>query len=435
MSLHPRINLRILQSLHLEMPTLKIAIIGAGPVGLTLARLLINNPAIEIVIFESDESPHARIQGGPLDLHPDTGLKALKEAGLYEEFLKHARFDGEALIICDKKLLKYINLPGVDENSSRGRPEIDRSSLREILLNSIPPHLIWWNCRLRSIDENRRLIFDHGIESGYDLVVGADGAWSKIRKLISDQMPNYAGLVDYNWRIPDAQRTAPDCYKLVNRGSVFAYSDNHAIMGQQLGDGSINVYTVLPWPEDWKEKSQFDFHDTEAIRSTLLEEFKDWHPELLDLVRHGQEPEPRPLYMLPVGWSWDSRPGVTLVGDSAHVMTPFAGEGVNIGMQDALMLSRAILKASNSPTPEVSLPDEIRLFEKDLFVRAEETARLTDDMLTWLFFTDGSPGSIIEKFSLRMLSFHEKGVLSSLTYPFVAVAVYAYFAVFRLWHR
>ncbi|KAJ5756021.1 hypothetical protein N7533_005564 [Penicillium manginii] len=391
------------------MPSLKIAIIGAGPVGLSLARLLASNPAIEIIIFESDKSPEARVPGGPLDLHPATGISALKEAGLYGEFLKYARFDGEALIICDKKLTKYVNLPGGDAHSSRGRPEIDRTALRNILLSSVPPHLIRWGCRLRFIDENRRLIFDHGIESGYDLVVGAEGAWSKIRKLISDQMPNYAGLIGYHWKIPDAKNLAPGCYKLVNRGSVFSYSDGRAIMGQQLGDGSLNVYTYTPWSVDWKEDAPFDLHDTEAIRNALLEEFHEWDPELLSLIRHGQDPNLRPLYMLPVGWSWENCPGVTLVGDAAHVMTPFAGEGVNLGMQDALMLSRAILKASKSPTPETSLPAEIKTFEKDLFMRAEETANFTNDMLTWLFFTDGSPSSIIEKLVLRMTTFHEGG--------------------------
>lgn len=415
------------------MAPLKIAIIGAGPVGLTLATLLANKPGIEVVVFESEKSPVSRLKGGPLDLHPATGLAALREAGLYDEFLKRARFDGEALRICDKNLLKYINLPGTDANSSRGRPEIDRTSLRDMLLGSIPPHLIRWDCHLRSIDVERRLHFGHGIESGYDLIIGADGAWSKIRKLVSDQKPIYAGLSAYSWKIPDAKNRAPGLFELVNGGMTNSVSDGRGIFAQQLGDGSLIAYGIAPWPENWQDSLSFDGDDTEAIRKFLLDEFHGWHTELLDFFRHGQDPEPRPLYMLPVGWSWENCPGVTIIGDAAHLMTPFAGEGVNLGMQDALKLSQAIIKASKSSAPTINLPREIDSFEKDLFVRAQKTAQLTDDVRKWLFFTDGTPGSIIEKFCLRMMP--QEGTFSTLTYPFIAAFLYSYFAMFRLWYR
>ncbi|KAJ5089657.1 hypothetical protein N7532_008341 [Penicillium argentinense] len=417
------------------MAPMKIAIVGAGPVGLTLARLLSDKTNVEVVVFESERSRDARGQGGTLDLHPTTGLAALKEAGLYDEFLKRARFDGEALTICDKHLIKYVNLPGVEENSSRGRPEIDRYLLREMLLDSVLEGVIRWGCRLRSIDEKRNLIFDYGTESGFDLVVGADGAWSKIRKLISDQMPNYSGLTGISWTIPDAKEKAPECYKLVNRGSLYSYSDSRGIFSQQLGDGSLNVYTISPRPEDSQMSVPSHLDNVEAVRNALLEEFYEWDPRLLNILRHAQDPVLRPLYMLPVGWSWKNYPGVTIIGDAAHVMTPFAGEGVNLGMQDALMLSRAIITASNSPDPEASLPGEIQTFEKDLFVRAKETAGLTNDMMTWMFFTDGSPRSVIEKVGLRITTFHDKGLLSTFMYPFYAAAVYMYYAMFKLWHR
>jgi 2-polyprenyl-6-methoxyphenol hydroxylase-like FAD-dependent oxidoreductase len=113
-----------------------------SPVGLTLARLLLNKPNVDFVVFESEKSRDARRQGGTLDLHPTTGLAALEEANLYDEFLKRARFDREALIICDKDLTKYVELSGSDENSSHRTPEIDHISLREMLLNSVPPSKI-----------------------------------------------------------------------------------------------------------------------------------------------------------------------------------------------------------------------------------------------------------------------------------------------------
>ena len=80
--------------------TFKIAIIGAGPGGCMLARLL-HCANINVTIFEAEASVDFRSQGGTLDLRTKTGLAAMKEAGLYEEFLKHARFGGESLVLCD----------------------------------------------------------------------------------------------------------------------------------------------------------------------------------------------------------------------------------------------------------------------------------------------------------------------------------------------
>ncbi|KAJ5604947.1 hypothetical protein N7510_010101 [Penicillium lagena] len=414
---------------------MRIAIVGAGPVGLTLARLLLNKPNIDVVVFESEKSREARGQGGSLDLHPDTGLAAVKEAGLWDEFQKRVRYDGEALTVCDKKLTKYFVLSGETEGSSHGRPEIDRRSLRDMLLDSVPPEVIRWGNHLRSIDEDRNLIFDQGTESGFDLVVGADGAWSKIRKLVSDQTPQYSGMGGFRLTIPNAKETAPDSYKLTNRGSIFSYSDGSSIMSQQLGDGSLNVAVWSTLPEDdWMEKLPFDVHDLEAVKKHLTDKLHDWHPELLNIIRHAQDPEARSLYMLPVGWRWENRPGVTLVGDAAHVMTPFAGEGVNLGMQDALMLSRAIITAAGSPEPATQLPAQIKTFEEDLFVRAERTASLTNDSLTWLFFTDGSPRTIIDKWALRVITFHDKTLLDRVRKPLLAASLKTYFFLFKLYH-
>ncbi|KAJ5460348.1 uncharacterized protein N7458_001900 [Penicillium daleae] len=397
------------------MPPIRVAIVGAGPVGLTLARLLLNKPNVDFVVFESET------------------IAALREADLYDEFLKRARFDGEALIICDKRLTKYVELSGSDENSSHGRPEIDRISLREMLLDSIPLNKIRWGYHLRTIDEDHNLIFDHGVETGFDLIVGAEGAWSKTRKLVSDKMPNYSGISGITFEIPNAKETAPECYKLTNRGSLFSYTGGRSIMSQYQGDCSLKVAVYATRPKDWAENLPFDIHDLEATKKVILGECHDWAPELLQFVRHGQNAEVRPLYMLPVGWSWENSPGVTLIGDAAHVMTPFAGQGVNLGMQDALVLSRAIIKGANSPSPRDTLAREIKSFEEDLFVRAKETATLTNDMMTMLFFSS-SLRSVIEKVVLRKLTFYNKSLLQRAKYPLMTAFVYGYYSLFKLWH-
>ncbi|KAJ5757573.1 uncharacterized protein N7511_006267 [Penicillium nucicola] len=416
------------------MALIRIAIVGAGPVGLLLARLLLDKPGIEVIVFESDQSPDCRGQGGSLDLHPNTAIAALKEAGLYELFLNRARFDGEALVICDKRFTKYVDLPGTSEDTSRGRPEIDRSSLREMLLQSVPPEMVRWGWRLSSIDARHNLVFEKGTEGGFGLIVGADGAWSKTRQLLSSQMPTYSGISGITFTIPDAKERAPECYDIVNRGSVFAYSDGKGITGQQEGNGSLNIAAWYKKKEDWKESSTHDVSTVQAARNQVLDIYQDWDSQLVDLIRHGENPVARSLYMLPVGWKWKHRRGVTLIGDAAHVMTPFAGEGVNLGMQDALLLSRAILKASRSSDPISQLPIQVMRFEDDLFVRARKTAELTRDMMQWWFFTEDSPRSVVEKVAIRMTTFHKSGPLAYVTLPFLTAGVYVYYYVFKWFH-
>ncbi|KAK3079386.1 hypothetical protein LTS18_004984, partial [Coniosporium uncinatum] len=134
----------------------KIAIVGAGPAGCTLARLL-HLAGISTTIFEGETTLQVRAQGGTLDLHTDTGIAALKECGIYEQFLEWARFDGESFVVCDKNLKKYINMAGTkDDKSTRGRPEIDRVRLRKILLDSLPEGCVRWGCRLRTVEQDAK---------------------------------------------------------------------------------------------------------------------------------------------------------------------------------------------------------------------------------------------------------------------------------------
>lgn len=258
----------------------KVAVIGAGPAGMTLAHLLLK-ASIPVTIFEREASPDVRGQGGTLDLHDDTGLKALKEIGLWGEFQKYARYDGEALVIGDKHLKKYLYMGGTTKETSRGRPEIDREKLRKILYEALPDGIIRWGSRLRSVDVHRALHFDHGTETEFDLVVGADGAWSKVRQILSGVQPHYSGLGGIQATISGAEKQHPDIYKLVNRGSVFCYSDGKSLNAQQMGDGTIIVGFWTRRPEDWQKTCGYDLHVSKSVKKALLEEFHDW---ILDLL-------------------------------------------------------------------------------------------------------------------------------------------------------
>ncbi|CAD6582748.1 MAG: hypothetical protein ASARMPREDX12_001023 [Alectoria sarmentosa] len=330
----------------------RVAIIGAGPAGSTLARFLIR-ASTPVTIFEGESSMSIREQGSTLDLHTSTGLKALREAGLHEGYAQYARYDGEAL-----------------NASSRGRPEIDRARLRQILVNSLPEGTIRWNCRLRSVDpHDLSLHFDHGMETNIDLLVGADGAWSRVRPTLTDIEPHFIDLGGYDLFIHDAEKNYPDLHKLVNRGSLFAYSDCKGLIAQQRGDGTIIVYASGKREEDWKKTCEYDLHNASEVKKAIKEEFKDWAEPLVKLTQSKGD----------------------LIGDAAHLMTPHAGEGVNVAMEDALNLANAIIRSAKCEDVIDALDKEVSVFEDEMMTRASRVQNHSLANTKDMYLNPGAP--------------------------------------------
>lgn len=384
----------------------KVAVVGAGPAGCTLARLLVQ-ASISVTVFERETTPSVRAQGGTLDLHTQTGQKALKEAGLFEEFLKYARYDGEAFAVVDKNLQHYIKLGGsTTSKTSRGRPEIDRVRLRQILVDSLPKDVIRWGCRLKGVDpQDLSLHFDHGIERGFDLVVGADGAWSKVRPVLSSAQPIYSGLGGMDLVIQHAEERYPEISKFVNRGSVFALSNGKGITLQQRGDDSLSVYAWSVRDENWMETCGYDVRNAGEAKKALREEFADWANLLQEATQAADEKQivTRSLYMLPEDLRWEFKPGVTLIGDAAHLMTPFAGEGVNLALVDAMDLARCVIESVGTGDHAGAFNDSLRKFELDMFRRAGPVAKVSRLNMEDMYFTPDTPQSTIHTWVRRSL--------------------------------
>ncbi|KAL4732581.1 hypothetical protein ACLX1H_001599 [Fusarium chlamydosporum] len=394
----------------------KIAIIGAGPAGMRhtpksnsppltfigclLARLL-HLAGTEVTVFEGEAHPNFRSQGGTLDLHTATGLAALKEAQLFDEFLKHARYDGQYMAIVDKHLEYHLERNAVGKyNKVEERPEIDRSSLREILAKSLPEDMIKWGYHLKRV-EGRTLIFEHTTVEGFDLIVGADGAWSKVRKEIdSTLVPEFAGIGMHELEITDAEKNAPELCKLVNRGSIFASTDGNRTSIQQMGDGSLNIYCSFVTDDpNWYKPEHCDYNPSDLKETTqaLLEtRFKDWDPRLKQGIELANgRCNPRSLFMLPIGSKWEHKQGLTLIGDAAHLMTPYAGEGVNQALDDARLLAKAINGAADKDDGE--LDKAIKDFEKVMFERVAPVQKLTWELLQDWMYTPGAPKTVMAK--------------------------------------
>ncbi|MFE9552481.1 FAD-dependent oxidoreductase [Streptomyces sp. NPDC006703] len=371
-----------------------IAIVGAGLGGLTLARIL-HAGGIEAAVFDLDADRHARTQGGMLDIHEESGQAALRAAGLHDAFLRFVMPGGEAMRILDKNAA--IHFEESDEGSSHTRPEVDRGRLRDLLLDSLPDSTVRWGAQVVATrtpaDGRHQVTLADGTLFTADLLVGADGAWSRVRPLLSDALPTYTGVSVVEGDLLEAAARHPEAAEIVGGGMLFALGDGKGFLAHREWDGSLHVYTAVKTSAGWLEG--IDFTDTREAKAAVLEQFPDWHPSLRALVTEADGPlVPRPIVALPVGHRWERVPGVTLLGDAAHVMSPFAGEGANNAMQDAAELAQAIL--DHPGDTEAALTR----YEQAMFPRAEAAAADSAANLALCFAPD-APHSLLDQFASR----------------------------------
>ncbi|MGE6762991.1 FAD-dependent oxidoreductase [Corallococcus interemptor] len=345
-----------------------VGIIGGGPGGLTLARIL-STRGITATVFELDEHPLARPQGGSLDLHGDSGLRALREAGLESAFKAVARYDDQGDAIYDAQGTLHFQH---NEASSGDRPEIDRTQLRSLLLDSLPSERIRWGSKVSAVeplpDGRYRVMGPVGVLGEFDLVVGADGAWSRIRPLVSPATPAFTGVLFIELQIDDVDTRHPVVAKLLPRGKLSVVGNNQGLIAQRSSGGHVRAYFMFRVSEAQLRQGLVDTSSPARAREQLKALLPGWAPSLLAFIDACNDRiTERPIVALPVGHRWTHRPGVTLLGDAAHVMPPFAGEGVNMAMLDGLELGLAL-----AADPDWSRA--VQGYEEAMFERAASAA-------------------------------------------------------------
>ncbi|GHF55457.1 monooxygenase [Streptomyces mashuensis] len=351
------------------MQALHIAVVGAGPGGLVCARIL-QRHGCSVTVFERDASAGARRQGGTLDIHSTTGQKALDEAGVLDRFHALARPEGETWRALDPFTAEVLTVDEPADGVSH-RPEIDRGQLRDLLLESLTPGTVRWGRAVTGAlpqgDGTCRLLFEDGSAEDFDLVVGADGAWSRVRPAVSDAVPRYTGVTFVGNGFDDADRRHAAMARMVGNGSLSARAGSQGLFAQRSSGGRIDTAAMFRAPEDWHAAAGLDLADTAAVRRHLLGMYDGWHDDLLYLLRHGEEEfVNRPLYALPVAHHWDHVPGVTLLGDAAHLMPPL-GVGANLALRDGADLALALVR---EPTPGQA----VRAYESIMLPRAAKAA-------------------------------------------------------------
>ncbi len=367
-----------------------VTIIGAGLGGLTLARVL-HVHGIASTVYEADASADARAQGGMLDIHEENGQLALKDAGLFDEFSKLVYPGGQQSRVLDRHGNVLFDHP---DDGTGGRPEVQRGELRRILIESLPSGTIRWGHKVKAVSSlgggKHQVDFADDSKETTDLLVGADGAWSKVRPLLSGMKPVYSGISFVETYFHHADTYHGQTAKAVGGGSLFAVAPGKGIQAHREPQGVLHAYIALKRPEAWFEG--IDFSDRESACATIAGEFKGWAPELTALITNCETaPMLRMLHTLPVEHRWNRVPGATLVGDAAHLMIP-SGEGANLALYDGAELGKAI--AANIEDIETALGR----YELELFARSAAAAVGANEIMEVLF-GDNAPQSLLDFFA------------------------------------
>lgn len=355
----------------------RTAIIGGGPGGLTLARLL-QLAGADVKVYERDLNKNARVQGSPLDLHENSGLAAIMKANLLEEF-KHNFLPGadRKKIVNERTEVFFSDHETkVEENfgDPHFRPEIDRGVLRKILLASLAPDTVVWDSHFISMNKQQDgwLLHFKNSQSVYaDFVIAADGANSKIRPYITNSQAIYSGVTMLEGNIYDAANSAPQIYALLNGGKIMAFGNKKDVLMGQKANGEIGFYISFKAEENWAANSNLNFSDKTQVLEWFKEEYAEWSSSWHELFEGAATPFiPRPIYCMPLNQAWEALPNLTMLGDAAHVMPPFAGEGVNMAMLDALELSDCLTSDKYS-----TLQEAISFYESSMRARASAAAK------------------------------------------------------------
>lgn len=371
----------------------RIAIVGGGPAGLTLG-LLLHQQNFKFTIFElrprPTEADFASLSGS-FDLHEGSGLTALRECHVFEEAMALTGDCTQEQRIASKngEVIFYFR-GGLD------RPEIYRHDLMKLLVSRLPVDSVKWSHKLlraerKTSSSSVELDFGEKGKFEFDLVIGADGAWSRVRPLLTDVKPHYAGIQCITLHIRNVTTRYPHLADLMRRGTFFCLADHHAVLSQRAAHDSARLYIMLSTADkDYAASKGLAGKTPSQAKEILVGEdgvLSTWGDIIKELVAVACDDESKnnggaaldinALHTLPAEYGWEHRSDATLIGDAAHLSNPPNGEGVNVAMQDALLLARAIAHAhevaeKDGVALEAALDSSIREFEADMIVRAKE---------------------------------------------------------------
>ena len=215
----------------------------------------------------------------------------------------------------------------------------------------LAPGTVAWDHAVEAVhseaDGRWRLEFKDQAPVVADFVVGADGIGSKVRSCLTTVQPVYTGVNMIAANIRKELWRGSKIDEVLGEGSVMFAGGGKTVFVQRCNHDLILLYFTLKVAADWPKSAGVSLDDKEAVLATVSEAYRDWSPELIAMLMQVQDTfHMWPNSVMPQDYTWETQPGLTMLGDASHVMPPYTGRGVNLAMLDALELADALAAGS-----------------------------------------------------------------------------------------